>query len=1045
MQTCDGDELNLHLSQAIGGRVECMTSSNTRYHMVSAQHNGPVMGCVQNTLVLNYMITETFLTPELVRSEDAPLEPNYTFPNSTKKGWITMIRLTDFMDAIVKADISMERFEDLKVRARIYYPDYVTEDADGHLRFTDLIPGKIVASAPFPAKMCWSRKTETNLMLETVEIERGIVKPDSGPICKKCIGPGSGSAVHTLWKMSPYTSVRVVSEFQAITAVLIKRLGFSMGFSACLPIDRTPMSKAIEEAMIRCELINQSNKDATEKENEINGELNRVMDHAPKLAREGMNFGDRSPIVIMKKSGAKGVDANNGAIAGCVGQQNIDGKRAPMILTNGTRTLSHFKSGDNSPGARGFVSHSYLEGLTPQEAWFHAAGGRRGIIDTGMKTADSGYISKKIGRKMEDLHVYYDMSIRGANDEVVEFAYGGDGFNAKEVIYTKGLSFPFFANMVVLAQEYNAEMENAGEVPDGEAPRSLTEEEAELLCSFIQAGAPGIQTPVIQRITFNVHIALRVALDEVKIYEAKIPEYCRRLKDEFEWSKATNGYAAGLVAANCIGEPTTQMVLNTFHHSGSSAKDVTLGLPRLKELFDASKKPSRPTCTIFVESEAVKENSAAFKKLQDTIKKNDDAIKEVEKELKRGAVTKRKGKGKKGKENGGADVEALKTENDALADESKKLEAEGLKLISKFAAPIANLNVGYFLKSHELRYLCVEGEVPEASPIGLLTYEEYEPKWWTTLSEQINKPPPFQPQSWVIILQLDIDKLYRHSTSTDHIAIRIEEEALSNKGYTLACVASPDNIGQIEVYINFADITPYVQAKFELPTGTETRSLITTQNTEYFTAREVAMAIIKNTQVQGITGIRKTRVRQNLVTGEWVVDTQGSNFLSVLNTPGVDATRTMSDNMWEVYNVLGIEAARKFLVKEATAVLSFDGTYINPRHVRLLISSMCYSGIITGANRDGISRKAGPVAKGMFEKPVDNFAEASIFGEKDNLKGVAASVMFGTLANLGTGSVKIRDLEKMPATKKHVCTTRKPVAVPVKSVKPVATKSGKKK
>jgi DNA-directed RNA polymerase beta' subunit len=283
--------------------------------------------------------------------------------------------------------------------------------------------------------------------------------------------------------------------------------------------------------------------------------------------------------------------------------------------------------------------------------------------------------------------------------------------------------------------------------------------------------------------------------------------------------------------------------------------------------------------------------------------------------------------------------------------------------------------------------------------------------------------------------------------SCDHIAIRIEEEALSNKGFTLACVASPDNIGQIEVYINFADITPYVQAKFELPSGTDVRSLITSENTDYFTAREVAMTIIKNTHVQGVTGIKKTRVRQNNITGEWNVDTVGSNFLSILNTPGVDPKRTMSDNMWEVYNVLGIEAARRFLVKESTAVLSFDGTYINARHIRLLISSMCFSGIITGANRDGISRKAGPVAKGMFEKPVDNFAEASIFGEKDNLRGVAASVMFGTLANLGTGSVKIRDLEKMPATTKpptKTPPTRKPIVVPIKSVG-AGSKTGKKK
>jgi intein/homing endonuclease len=435
-------------------------------------------------------------------------------------------------------------------------------------------------------------------------------------------------------------------------------------------------------------------------------------------------------------------------------------------------------------------------------------------------------------------------------------------------------------------------------------------------------------------------------------------------------------------------------VRDTFHNAGNSAKDVTLGVPRLKELINATKKPSKPTCTVYLDEKALHDNLDQRTKAQADLKKAED------------------------------------TKDDKRIEEIKlqiaSIDKDALYLTTGFSAPLTYLSVGYFVIDHELRYLSVEGARREDSPIGLLTYEEYAPEWWVTLSYDLGNVPKFDPQAWVIILHLDLTKLYRFGISVGDVARRIEENAFGTRGYAMACVPSPDVVGQIEVYLNFTEIGEYARSEIELPHGeTITRHLITPDNVEYFVTRDVALEMIKKTEVQGVLGIQKTYVRQEYKTGEWIVDTQGTNLMKLLGLPGIDQTRTLSDDMWEIYRVLGIEATRKFLYREMNKILSFDGAYINPRHIYLLVDGMTRSGTITSVNRDGIPRDVGPIAKGMFEKAVDNFGEAAAFAEHDKMKGVAAAVMFGTLAEVGSGTVEIKDAEKLPAK-------RKPMEIPLK-------------
>ena len=130
----------------------------------------------------------------------------------------------------------------------------------------------------------------------------------------------------------------------------------------------------------------------------------------------------------MVTAGSKGSFINISQMTACVGQQNVEGKRIPFGFVD--RTLPHFTKDDYGPESRGFVENSYLRGLTPQEFFFHAMGGREGLIDTAVKTSETGYIQRRLVKAMEDIMVKYDGTVRNSLGDVIQFLYGEDGMDA---------------------------------------------------------------------------------------------------------------------------------------------------------------------------------------------------------------------------------------------------------------------------------------------------------------------------------------------------------------------------------------------------------------------------------------------------------------------------------------------------------------------------------------------------------------------------------------------------------------------------------------
>ena len=168
---------------------------------------------------------------------------------------------------------------------------------------------------------------------------------------------------------------------------------------------------------------------------QVMGALGEARDGAGRIA--GRHLGMTNPAVIMAKAGARGSMLNLSQMAGCVGQQAVRGERLSRGYWN--RTLPHFEKGDLGAYARGFCSNSYKSGLSPTEFFFHAMGGREGLVDTAVRTSRSGYMQRRLVSALEDLKLTSDGTVRNTVGTVVQFKYGEDGVDPARTVRGKAI------------------------------------------------------------------------------------------------------------------------------------------------------------------------------------------------------------------------------------------------------------------------------------------------------------------------------------------------------------------------------------------------------------------------------------------------------------------------------------------------------------------------------------------------------------------------------------------------------------------------------
>ena len=323
-------------------------------------------------------------------------------------------------------------------------------------------------------------------------------------------------------------------------------------------------------------------------------------------------------------SGAKGSTLNICQMIACVGQQAVNGGRIPEGFIN--RTLPIFYPKAKAPAAKGFVANSFFSGLTATEFFFHTMGGREGLVDTAVKTAETGYMQRRMMKALEDLSLTYDGTVRTASNDVVQFEYGDDGLDPGLMENNETpVDFDRLFGSIKAKASLAKQLSLRGEASEVDGISAQAQQERALSSYELRACGKAVLSRDAFRSLLpqgqNFHNELLSFTDELarKIEQQKedltggtkhsledkdidhtmrqtLHVTSKHLRYVFESAlqrynraKVSAGEAVGAVAAHSCGEPATQMTLKTFHFAGVASMNVTLGVPRIKEIMNASK------------------------------------------------------------------------------------------------------------------------------------------------------------------------------------------------------------------------------------------------------------------------------------------------------------------------------------------------------------------------------------------------------------------------------------------------------------------------
>ena len=321
----------------------------------------------------------------------------------------------------------------------------------------------------------------------------------------------------------------------------------------------------------------------------LNGILGKLRESAGQEAMKALPWSNTAR--IMAECGSKGSPLNISQMTACVGQQAVGGMRIQDGFVH--RTLPHFEPHSLTPAAKGFVANSFYTGLTATEFFFHTMGGREGLVDTAVKTAETGYMARRLMKALEDLSLQYDSTVRNSENTVVQFVYGDDSLNpACMENNNRPVDFDRLRLHVIQVKPCRDERGLSSELLKSKVDRALESLEFQRIlptaCLFHQEireyfndlssrlheieGIGGITIEEVERLTWN----------SCRVTETQLNKMLELSLEQFIKACVEAGEAVGAIGAQSISEPGTQMTLKTFHFAGVSSMNVTLGVPRLK-------------------------------------------------------------------------------------------------------------------------------------------------------------------------------------------------------------------------------------------------------------------------------------------------------------------------------------------------------------------------------------------------------------------------------------------------------------------------------
>ena len=904
----DGDEMNMHVPQSIAAETELSKLASVTRLIVSPRLNAPIIQMVQDTLTGAYRISN----PSVRIHEQAVM---------------------NMLSRIKKPLRSFPRL-------------------DGAHLGTDVI------SAVFPP-MTFNEKVKL--------VDGRLVK---GVLNKGAFNTPSEGVLHVIF--NDFGSDRCgqfINEVQSIVTKFNLHTGFSTGASDLISNKETVSyvdgsladgRKRVQEILTDVHagrFVNISGRtDGAELENQITNTLKEISAKITSKVSDSLPAHNR--LLQMVKAGAKGDNLNITQMVALLGQQIVDGKRIQYTMQD--RTLPHFTKFDDSAEARGFVESSFVKGLRPAEYFFHAMGGREGLIDTAVKTSDTGYIQRRMMKTMEDIHVAYDGTVRNNANIVIQYNYGEDGIDSTAVesqnvnLATMSLE-DIYKNYALSVEEVTPLVTEAiTEAPDmideiiagrdilvrdvyrfGRresvlAPvhlkrlidrfRNTYSTKTDLVPTYVveQITALLKENPIASNKLFRVlvlfYLAPRRCIVEYRFTKAIFDEVLHEIRYKYLKACVHPGEMVGALAAQSIGEPTTQLTLNTFHSAGTVKAGATQGVPRIDELLSMSKSPKNPLNFVYLDptvSGSLDQAIMMMREIQKTTLRD---------------ITK-----------------AVQMYYDPFPLESKSIVEDDREILTSF----------------------------QAFSLG---------------KKDCTSP-------WILRLEFDQTEMAARNTQ-DMVAI---ETAIMSSGLKIfQCVHTDSNADRIVMRVIFEP------------------GAITNMLSLRFIEERVLNIVIAG--ASGVGRVFPRKVEKELLWDEsvggyacktqYVLDVEGANMFELMGFRNIDKTRIFSNDIHEVMDVFGIETARQAIYDEFNEV--FAEAYVNYHHVSVLLDAMCYQGRLVSANRFGMKKQDnGVLAKSSFEETSKILFNAAVSAEFDDMTGVSANIMFGQKPPAGTGFVDI--------------------------------------
>lgn len=369
----DGDEMNVFRPQSIQSELELRKIANVRNHIISPKDSYPIIGLIQDGLLGAYNLSDD----------------NVKIPRNIALNLIS----------------------------------YTTSDKFDEIEKKKEYTGKEIFSYILPKKINKKGK---------ITIENG--KLLKGKLTKSDLGDKNNSLIHLIWdEYGKKETKRFINDVQRLINNFNLHNGFTVGIGDTKisnkvkeEIEKYIESEKLKGKHIITEMENHSELlDEKMYENELKANMEVVLQSVNKIVMK--NLDPYNNFNIMITSGSKGKPDNMGQMVGCIGQQSYEGKLAPKKVNK--RSLPYFHQNDDTSLARGFIHGTFGEGLEPKQFVMHNMSAREGLIDTAIKTSDSGYAERKLIKSLEDIMVKYDGTVRSSNNNIVQYIYGDSGID----------------------------------------------------------------------------------------------------------------------------------------------------------------------------------------------------------------------------------------------------------------------------------------------------------------------------------------------------------------------------------------------------------------------------------------------------------------------------------------------------------------------------------------------------------------------------------------------------------------------------------------